>query len=54
MGPDQPAEAAHQATLERAFGRIFAAFMALMVVVFWSSSATLAGSGPAAWPRTCC
>jgi len=36
----------HQATLERAFGRIFAVFIALIVVVFWSSSATLAGQRP--------
>lgn len=33
----------HQAGLER----IFAVFMTLMVVVFWSSTATLAGQRPA-------
>jgi hypothetical protein len=44
--PAQPADGAHQATLERVFGRIFAVFMALMMVVFWSSSATLAGNRP--------
>jgi hypothetical protein len=42
----EPAEGAHQATLERVFGRIFAVFMALMMVVFWSSSATLDGNRP--------
>jgi len=46
MGPDQPAEAVHQAGFERALGRIFAVFMVLMVVVFWSSTATLAGQRP--------
>lgn len=44
--PAKPADGAHQATLERAFGRIFTVFMALMMVVFWSSSATLAGNRP--------
>ncbi|HLK74949.1 MAG TPA: hypothetical protein VKU77_15025 [Streptosporangiaceae bacterium] len=44
--PAQPADGAHQATLERVFGRIFAVFLALMMVVFWSSSATLAGNRP--------
>ena len=47
MGPDQPADAVHQAGLERSLGRIFAVFMTLMVVVFWSSTATLAGQRPA-------
>ena len=46
MGLDQPAEAVHQAGFERALGRIFAVFMVLMVVVFWSSTATLAGQRP--------
>ncbi len=46
MGPDRPAEAVHQAGLERSLGRIFAAFMVLMVVEFWSSTATLAGQHP--------
>lgn len=40
---DSPSGAAHRATLERALGRIFAVFIALMVVAFWSSSATLPG-----------
>jgi hypothetical protein len=44
--PAEPASGAHRATLERAFGRIFAVFMALMMAVFWSSSATLAGNRP--------
>lgn len=47
VGPDQPADAVHQAGLERSLGRIFAVFMMLMVVVFWSSTATLAGQRPA-------
>lgn len=47
MGPDQPGEAVHQAGLERSLGRIFAVFMVLMVVVFWSSTATLTGQRPA-------
>jgi signal transduction histidine kinase len=47
MGPDQPADAVHQAGLERSLGRIFAVFMTLMVAVFWSSTATLAGQRPA-------
>ncbi len=47
MGPDQQADAVHQAGLERSLGRIFAVFMTLMVVVFWSSTATLAGQRPA-------
>ena len=42
----EPAGAVHQATLERAFGRIFAVFVALIVVVFWFSSATLSGQRP--------
>lgn len=47
MGPDQPADAVHQAAgLERSLGRIFAVFMTLMVVEFWSSTATLAGQHP--------
>jgi signal transduction histidine kinase len=46
VGPDQPAEAVHQAGLERSLGRIFAVFMTLMVVEFWSSTATLAGQHP--------
>jgi signal transduction histidine kinase len=44
--PGDPPGAAHQATLERVLGRIFAALIALWVVVFWSSSATLAGQRP--------
>ena len=46
MEPDQPADAVHQIGLERALGRIFAVFMTLMVVEFWSSTATLAGQRP--------
>ena len=46
MEPDQPADAVHQMGLERALGRIFAVFMALIVVEFWSSTATLAGQRP--------
>jgi len=33
----------HQATLERALGRILAVFLALTVVAFWASSGTLPG-----------
>jgi signal transduction histidine kinase len=36
----------HQAAIERAFGRILAALFALLVAVFWSSSATLAELRP--------
>jgi hypothetical protein len=36
----------HQTTIERAFGRIFAMLIALIVVVFWFDSATLAGQRP--------
>jgi len=43
---DEPAAAVHQTTIERAFGRIFAMFIALIVVVFWFDSATLAGQRP--------
>ncbi len=46
MAPGQPAGAAHQKALERAFGRIFAALVALFMVVFWFSSATLRGQRP--------
>ena len=46
MGPGQPAGAVHQAALERAFGSIFAAFVALSVMVFWFSSSTLRGQRP--------
>jgi signal transduction histidine kinase len=46
MGPGQPAGAAHQKALERAFGRIFAALVALFMVVFWFSSSTLSGQQP--------
>lgn len=45
-GSGDPSGAAHRVTLERVLGRIFAALMALWVVVFWSSSATLAGQRP--------
>src|SRR5690242_2675711 len=45
-GPGEPSGAAHQATLERVFGRILAVFITLMVAAFWSSSATLAGQKP--------
>jgi hypothetical protein len=44
--PAEPASGAHGAMLERAFGLIYAVFMALMMAVFWSSSATLAGNRP--------
>jgi hypothetical protein len=47
VGPDQPADAVHQAGLERSLGRIFAVFMTLMVVEFWSSTATLPVQRPA-------
>ena len=40
------AGAVHQTTIERAFGRIFAMLIALIVVVFWFNSATLAGQRP--------
>jgi signal transduction histidine kinase len=46
VGPDQPADAVHQAGLERSLGRIFAVFMILLVVEFWSSTATLPGQRP--------
>ena len=49
-GPGAPSGAVHQATLERVLGRIFAALIALMMVVFWSSSATLAGQRPGTVP----
>jgi signal transduction histidine kinase len=45
-GSDEPAGAVHQTTIERAFGRIFAMLIALIVVVFWFNSATLAGQRP--------
>jgi signal transduction histidine kinase len=45
-GPGDSSGTAHQATLERVLGRIFAALAALWVAVFWSSSATLAGQQP--------
>ena len=45
-GSDELAGAVHQTTIERAFGRIFAMFIALIVVVFWFDSATLAGQRP--------
>jgi len=44
--PAEPASGAHRATLERVFGLIYAVVMALMMAVFWSSSATLAGNRP--------
>jgi hypothetical protein len=53
-GSDEPAGAAHQTTIERAFGRIFAMLIALIVVVFWFDSATLAGQRLGASRRTCC
>ena len=46
--PAESASGAHRATLERAFVRIYAVFMALMMAVFRSSSATLAGNRPGA------
>ena len=46
MGLGQAAGAVHQTTLERVFGRIFAAFVALSVVVFWFGSSTLRGQRP--------
>lgn len=36
----------HRATLERAFGRIFAVFMALAVLAFWFTSLTVGGQLP--------
>jgi signal transduction histidine kinase len=36
----------HQTTIERAFGRIFAMLIVLILVVFWFNSATLAGQRP--------
>ena len=44
--PAEPASGAHRATLERALGLIYAVFMTMMMAVFWSSSATLAGNRP--------
>lgn len=45
-GSDEPAGAVHQTTIERAFGRIFAMLIALIVVVLWFNSATLVGQRP--------
>lgn len=44
--PGEPASTVHQAALERALGRIFAMLVALIVLVFWFGSATLAGQRP--------
>ena len=44
--PGRPSGAVHQATLEQALGRIFAMLITLTVLVFWFSSATLAGQRP--------
>ena len=42
----EPAGRVHQAALEQAFRRIFAVFIALIVAVFWFSSAPLSGQRP--------
>jgi signal transduction histidine kinase len=42
----EPVGRAHQAALERAFGRIFAVVTVLYVLVFWSSSLTERGQSP--------
>jgi signal transduction histidine kinase len=44
--PNGPSRAVHETTLERALGRIFAMFIALIVLVFWFGSAMLAGQRP--------
>jgi signal transduction histidine kinase len=44
--PGEPADGVHQTTLERAFGRIFAALIALYLVFFWFSSSALSGQRP--------
>jgi hypothetical protein len=41
-----PAGAVHQATLERAFGRIFAVVAMLIVLQFWFSARTMSGQRP--------
>src|SRR5580658_7254997 len=41
-----PADSVHQATLERAFGRIFAVVALAIVVYFWASAATMRGQRP--------
>jgi signal transduction histidine kinase len=41
--PGKPAGAVHQATLERAFARIFAVAIAFLVLDFWSSAAAVSG-----------
>ena len=41
-----PSGAVHETTLERALGRIFAMFIALIVLVFWFGSAMKAGQRP--------
>jgi len=46
MGRGQPAGAVHQMALERVFVRMFAAFGALFVVVFWFSSSAVSGQQP--------
>lgn len=41
--PGEPSGAAHQAALERVFGRIFAVVTALLVLEFWFNSLTVGG-----------
>jgi signal transduction histidine kinase len=46
IGPGEPVGAMHQGTLERAFGRIFSVFAALILAASWLSSITLAEQRP--------
>ena len=44
--PGESAERVHQATLERAFGRIFAVFAVFILLDFWFGSVTASGQSP--------
>jgi hypothetical protein len=44
--PDEPASRVHQATLERAFGRIFAVVAMAILLQFWVGARTMSGQQP--------